>query len=102
MPQSVRVDWHRGQKDIRAIQPESLSDAKNSGNFDMTKDEFDKLSARLTEINNEIQRLMPSFMGAGGAMMDARIDSQAWAQKLQPLFDEHTEIVARLKAATVR
>lgn len=67
----------------------------------MTRDEYDQLSDRITEINNEIRRLMQEFQQAGGSMMNARIDAAAWAERLQPLFDEHHEIAERLKREAV-
>ncbi|MCP4318357.1 MAG: hypothetical protein GY789_20655 [Hyphomicrobiales bacterium] len=67
----------------------------------MTLEEFEEKTARLSQINVEIQDLMPSIMRSGGSQETARIDAAIWAERLQPLFDEHHRISEELKQAIV-
>ncbi|MEL7525048.1 MAG: hypothetical protein AAFN16_04730 [Pseudomonadota bacterium] len=56
----------------------------------MTREEYDELSKRLTELNVEIERLTP------GGLDSMDINSPEWSQ-VQPLIDEHHEIMKRLR-----
>lgn len=65
----------------------------------MTREEFDRDTARLAELSHLIPALLPEILKAGGSKEQARVDAKVWAERLDPLFREHHEIAARLKAA---
>ncbi len=61
------------------------------------QEEIERRAARIAEINREIARLLPDFLRAGGDMAAARVDAALWADRLDPLFDEHHRLSVEIK-----
>ncbi|MCQ8875467.1 hypothetical protein NP945_26885 [Mesorhizobium sp. LMG17149] len=66
----------------------------------MTEDErkeYDRLAARLTELNQMMAGVLPEFSKAGGSQQKAQEDAHLWAERLGPIFDEHHAIATRMR-----
>jgi hypothetical protein len=60
--------------------------------------ECEELAARIAVINKQVMGMVPDFLNAVGS----RVDAKAWQERLQPLIDEHHQIVTRLKKLASR
>lgn len=63
-------------------------------------EDVDALRRRLQEINQEISAILPEFQASGGSAAKARLDARIFAERLEPLFNEHHAIAMKLKALT--
>lgn len=62
----------------------------------LMEEEIRRRADRITEINREIAELMPEFLQAGGNMDAARHDGRIWADRLDPLFEEHHRLAQEI------